>query len=636
MDPAFSCPCCLLPFQPPPSETVPTLLTCGHTICSACADACAVVKPSNCPTCNVEFTETTINHVLADAAVVCLDDDFNPNCFKHLATHTEDVLGFQPQDISQLLDKLHDGSIKLHAAANQLVQDKDKLLACVHTSIERFQITVADAIARVNDFASSTIASARAVCADRVKILEAQVDELVVSAGQVSACMKAIKKTMYSQNALDIQRAVRCASSTQKLCTISTLSRVPTKLAIACSTTLLLHRLDEMASLCLYDVDSRKSSAFGNGLVYASSNGSSEFRLSCVSSDGTVVDWIAEQDVSIRITDLEGKPVLGTLTDIRVVEKGVIRVQYTLNAEASTDVYVHVSVCDVVLYGSPWRVGVVDQIRPDAKYAKTIPLIESDDCYGFTVTLDGQYLVVANYFSHTVSVYRSSAGECVATFGCFGTEAGQFYNPVRVCSTPRGTILVSECGNNRIQEVTLDGNHVRFIGIGVLDDEGPYGICMQEDVVATARKTRNPDDCVVLFCYRTGALIRKFGSLHNREGQIQSVTGVSFLPDGGHILVSGISGLFLFTVQGEFVNCVGSSVAGGIFRDVLCSGSAIFVADDGNNRICVFSSETFTLDYQLRSQSNECGPLIRPTALAAYKNKLYVLDRDVLLVEMFE
>ena len=71
-------------------------------------------------------------------------------------------------------------------------------------------------------------------------------------------------------------------------------------------------------------------------------------------------------------------------------------------------------------------------------------------------------------------------------------------------------------------------------------------------------------------------------------------------------------------------------------RDVLCSGSNIFVADSSNPRIYVFSAETGALIRTWDTRGQADGQFDYPTALAAHKSKLFVLNLRSSRVRVFE
>ena len=81
----------------------------------------------------------------------------------------------------------------------------------------------------------------------------------------------------------------------------------------------------------------------------------------------------------------------------------------------------------------------------------------------------------------------------------------------------------------------------------------------------------------------------------------------------------------MFTIDGAFVKTFGAGVIGGGLKDVLCSGPNIFVADNLNCRLCVFSTETCAL-IRAWGLGQADGQFNRLATLAAHEGKLYVLD----------
>ena len=259
--------------------------------------------------------------------------------------------------------------------------------------------------------------------------------------------------------------------------------------------------------------------------------------------------------------------------------------------------------------------------------------------YGVAVTLDGLYLVVSNSDAHNLSVYSKVTGSRISTFGSMGSRAGQFLYPGRICATPRGTILVCESGNKRLQEITMTGKHVRFIGVGHLDslfDDSVFGLCLQGDIVAVGKMHGSTNGRIVLFSYSSGAFIRKFGSYGPGEGQVRNITGLSFTSDGRHILVAEFaSRLTLFTVDGAFVKTIGVGVIAVGCKDVLCSGPSVFTVDSWNHCIRVFSSETGALIQTWGTRGHADGQFSFPTTLTAHNSNLFVRDRQP-RVQVFE
>lgn len=82
------------------------------------------------------------------------------------------------------------------------------------------------------------------------------------------------------------------------------------------------------------------------------------------------------------------------------------------------------------------------------------------------VTPKGDIYVGDGYGSSYVNVYNGR-GEYKFTFGGPGKEAGQLNCPHGIICDERGSqpvITIADRGNNRIQNFTLDGKHIEFIG----------------------------------------------------------------------------------------------------------------------------------------------------------------------------
>lgn len=138
-----------------------------------------------------------------------------------------------------------------------------------------------------------------------------------------------------------------------------------------------------------------------------------------------------------------------------------------------------------------------------------------------------------------------------------------------------------------------------------------------------------------MFNTTSGDFIRAFGAMGASEGNLSGVcSGLRFLPDGGHILVSerGQSRLSLFTLNGEFVRCIPLRARGNPSDIELTCDGHILVSDFGKPRIDVFSLDAILLRTFDRGTS-----LSRPRALAIYGSQLFVLDgsKHITLVHVF-
>jgi hypothetical protein len=536
------------------------------------------------------------------------------------------------------LSPILDTSNALQVASKKVLQDKKALVAHVEASIRHFRATVADVICKINEHAASSTAGLGVLCHDRAKVLDAQTDELTVSAGQLTVCMKAGKTALAPRHHASVMHALLFATELQELCRVDLKPRVSAKLDIAADVIGVIIGLENMAVLRLYDVDRSKSVVSGAGLVSCvrGMGAVNEVNVACVNSAGEAAGWVTVKDVLVDVRSVDGE-VIGRTVGGQVIEKGEIMIKYEVDIMDAEEVEISVSLGDVVICGGPWRAAVCSSIRADAVHIKTNRIIRKYGNYGVAVTLDGLHLVVSNYDSHNISVHSMVTGGCITTFGRNGSAASQFDAPVRICATPRGTVIVSEVGNKRLQEITITGEHVRFIGEGLLDNDSVFGVCMHREFLAVGKHGENTDGCIVLFSYSSGALIRKFGSFGSSDGQVKNVTGLSFTPDGRHILVVDFSPrLSMFTADGAFVETIGVGKIGLGCKDVLCSGSSIFVADQYNQRIRVFSADTGALIRTWGTKGQTDGQFMYPTALAAHKGKLFVLDFASPRIQIFE
>ena len=160
------------------------------------------------------------------------------------------------------------------------------------------------------------------------------------------------------------------------------------------------------------------------------------------------------------------------------------------------------------------------------------------------------------------------------SFGGRGAGPGQFHwAEGGLCMTPRGTLLVAEHGNDRVQEVNIDdGAWVRFLGCGVL--EKPNFVDCSESVIAVSESVRHH---VALLSWEHGALLARVGGRGAGDGQLNTPYGLRLLANGSGVVVADFNNhrLCVFALTGSFVRAV---PAGKYPSDVVeCDGGAGFV-----------------------------------------------------------
>ena len=109
--------------------------------------------------------------------------------------------------------------------------------------------------------------------------------------------------------------------------------------------------------------------------------------------------------------------------------------------------------------GYPSQAEPYSKPGPDGKLIKYSPT-------NLAIAPNGDIYVGDGYGSSYVNVYNSK-GEYKFTFGGPGKEAGQLNCPHGIICDERGAqpvITIADRGNNRIQNFTLDGKHIEFVG----------------------------------------------------------------------------------------------------------------------------------------------------------------------------
>jgi hypothetical protein len=545
-----------------------------------------------------------------------------------------------------LLDRLAATSAALETGSASLTGAKANLVAHVEASIARFQTVADDTI----EDRATTIAAARSVCDDRLKALEAQSDELAVSAGQLAACVAGGKAAIARGHPVSMAHALDSALAMIELEKVEVLPRVPLKLDIVAD-------VGSFVRLRLYEVEADMSSVRGNGLkgfvVGRRGLENNVITVTCMDAGGMAADWVTASDVVVSIRSVGVWNMDGNVVSAVVIEPGVIEVVYAVDDEGVSKVDLNVSVCGVTLAGGPWR--AVSGCRADGVHVGMLALQDATGNRGLAITKDAMHMVVSNDITHQLSVYRVSDcgrnvvrscwnrcwnrrnGSHIRSFGSEGAGAGQFNQPLGLCTTRENTILVAEYGNKRVQEVTLEGNHVKFIGAGVIND-GVWAVAIHDDVVAVGKYVSKylcaTSSRIMLFSYASGALLGQFHDVH-----FLCVTGMQFTADGTHLVIADDrnSNVLLITTEGVFVRYIGTGVLGGGCNDVAFNSAGdIVVADCYKHRVSVFSHVDGTMLKSWGSFGNGIGEFKNPRSLAISRNRLYVLDYNSARVQVFE
>jgi len=461
---------------------------------------------------------------------------------------------------------------------------------------------------------------------EREKALETQAGLLDVSAGQLRACVALGRAAVAGGDDDRVREAAQTAKAMEGLLVVPTPLCTNTRLDVLCDQSAALGCLENRTRLQHFEVDAGRSSVTGNGLTAYANDGVARnvIRVTCMDSDGGLADWatLADADVGLTVNGVTWQAVSADL-----IEPGVVEVTYVVEEGGAEEIEVGLALRGVAVPGGPWRPHAGFMAK--GVHIATLLLGEGAKHEGLAVSSDGSLIVLSNARTDTLDVYRTEDGSHVRTLGGRDTGPGEFMYPWNLCMTGRGTVLVAELRNRRIQEVTLEGVHVKSIPVGGV----PYGVTVHEDLVAVAVSVagdlttvtgdlvavRQRVFCIQVLNYTTGALVRRIRTAANGWS-------ICFAPDGKHLAVSDRESIKLMSMDGQSVRRIGPKV---LWRRVAftCTGDVIGV---GRSSVSVISATDGKVLRLLTAENDgkaACG-------VAVSGNRLYLLKSG--RVQVFE
>jgi DNA-binding beta-propeller fold protein YncE len=259
--------------------------------------------------------------------------------------------------------------------------------------------------------------------------------------------------------------------------------------------------------------------------------------------------------------------------------------------------------------------------------------------YGLGVSSDGDVVVVSNVNTHTVSVH-SYAVRSELKIGSYltpGSLSGQLDQPAQLCITPWNTIIVAELRNQRLQEFTMMGQHVRFIGPSTLPAPVSGVAANSIIIVATLFRERG---LVTVFDADSGAVLRSFGDAGVEVGSLSRPFAVCITPDNDHVLVSEAynARVSMFTLFGQIVKCFGGPSILNLPQG-LCflSKDTFAVTCKGSYSVVVLSLGDGSVVHKFgRLGHHDPGCFAHPIAVSVSRGRLFVLDSATNRVQVFE
>jgi hypothetical protein len=234
-------------------------------------------------------------------------------------------------------------------------------------------------------------------------------------------------------------------------------------------------------------------------------------------------------------------------------------------------------------------------------------------------------------------MYLMVDGSFVRTVGSKGRGKAQFsFHLGGLCVRPDGdSVLVAEADNNRVQEVRIgDGSWVRFVGDGVLNK--PQFVDCNASIIAVSEHCNR----ISVLPWHGGGVLAQFGRHCSGPGELSCPLGLRVLMDGTGLVVADQFNdrLCVFTLRGEFVTALGSEELG-----LSCPFDVIECGDDGgfivantyNHNIVKLSRVGEVVDV-FGDAGSDTGEFNGPTALAALSHGgLVVLEAEGRRLQVF-
>ncbi len=242
------------------------------------------------------------------------------------------------------------------------------------------------------------------------------------------------------------------------------------------------------------------------------------------------------------------------------------------------------------------------------------------------------FVYLSNLYEGVILKYTST-GQLVSKIASSGSGNGQFKSQLGMARTTSGTMVVSDAGNSRIQEITRDGQFVRkwgaFGGMGDGNFNFPHGLAV--DSVRKVIYVADFWDCRIQKFSLDGGFIMKWGSNGTDSGKFTNPEGIA-VDRLGNVYVNdaGMCRIQKFDSTGRLMKLWGRQ-GSGVGQFQRNSGIAVdkdnnVYVTDGNDRVQKFSSDgTFLL--QWGSTGTADGQFIAPRGVTIDgQGFVYVVD----------
>ena len=286
-------------------------------------------------------------------------------------------------------------------------------------------------------------------------------------------------------------------------------------------------------------------------------------------------------------------PIPGPAIKARVMddENGQYTLSFPITYPGECDLFILVNGSDVT--GSPFGVEFLPNVdlpklkKNIGEYGSITKYVnyprDAGGPWGIAVADDG-CMYVCNHDKCEVHVFNKQ-GELVKRFGQQGSGNGQFSSVTGIAVDSSNHLYIGNRYNNRIEVLGTDGQFVRQIGAGQLQE--PWGVTVNNELVYVADQSNHRISIFTL----EGQLIRTIGSQGSGPGQLNGPSAVAFSPDGDMYVAEWSNHrIQVFNSDGVYQREFGGGQLKNPLDILITADGHVLVTDQMTNRVVVFNT----------------------------------------------
>jgi hypothetical protein len=241
---------------------------------------------------------------------------------------------------------------------------------------------------------------------------------------------------------------------------------------------------------------------------------------------------------------------------------------------------------------------------------------------GLVVMEDDDLLIITVKDRHVVVMYSLSDGTPLKVIGRKGSGPLEFDQPLRIRAVPSSKhLLVCDHGNNRLQEITMDG-----VFVGEVAVQTPWDVAVRHDLgllfVASG-------SCINVLAHSTGEPIFACGQSLGACTSIALAADLSFLCGAPDAVVK-------MTCEGAVTSRFNCRSMASSQRDAVALSNGETVVSDGETcKLVVFAADGGVVKECGTKGGAEPGHFQAPSALHVCGSRLFVLDAGSARLQVF-